>query len=60
MEDSNSVVHELTDEEMKKKNTGIVMKELKLECDFGSRIANYLSFFRVKDVSTKTVQKGLL
>ena len=27
-----------TDEEMKKKNTGIAVKEVQLECDFGGRI----------------------
>ena len=45
MENSNSVVYELTDEEMKKKKTGIVMKELQLECDFGSRIGQLFIIF---------------
>ena len=45
MENSNSLVHELTDEEMKKKNTGIAMKELQLEYDFGSRIGQLFIIF---------------
>ena len=48
-----------TDEEMKKKNTEIAVKELQLEGDFGGRIGRLFIVFLSK-VSTKTVQKGLL
>ena len=50
-----------TGEEMKKKNTGISVKELQLEHNLATEFADCLSrFSRVKDVSMKTVQKGLL
>ena len=45
MENSNSVVYELTNEEMKKKKTGIAVKELQVKCDFGGRIGQLFIFF---------------
>ena len=60
MENSNSVVYELTDEEMKKKNTGIVMKELQLECDLGSRIGQLFIIFPSERCIHKDCTEGVV
>ena len=60
MENSNSVVYELTDKEMKKKNTGIAVKELQLECDFGSRIGQLFIIFLSERCIHKDCIEGIV
>ena len=49
-----------TDEEMKKKNTGIAMKEVQLERDFGGRIGRLFVIFLSKRCIHEDCTEGVV